>query len=284
MASPQLAEIAESSSAPGGDTTIRSLGLGTRMRHFGPAVAAGIIALALWQVAVESGLLSPAAVASPIDIARAAAPLITKGQSWAAVGDTILSWSEGLAISLVVAVPLGLLTGANELLYKLTRFSIDFLRTIPPVALVPLALLLYGATNRMALVLVVFGSVWPLLLQSMYGVHQVDAVAREVARAYRFRLRDRIFRLVLPSAAPFIATGVRIAATMSLLLAVGAELIGGAPGIGDQITLEQQNGNIPTMFVYVVASALLGLLVNLALINLERRALKWHSAQRSASA
>ena len=241
--------------------------MGARTRHSGYAVAAAVIALALWQVGVESGLISRAAVASPIEIARAAAPLSTKGESWAAAGDTIRSWSEGLGISLVVAVPLGLLTGANDLLYKLTRFSFDFLRTIPPVAIVPLALLLYGATNRMALVLIVFGAVWPMLLQSMYGVHQVDAVARDVARAYRFRLRDRIFRLVLPSAAPFIATGIRIAATMSLLLAVGAELIGGAPGIGYQITLEQQDGNIPTMFVYVAASALLGLLVNLALIS-----------------
>jgi ABC-type nitrate/sulfonate/bicarbonate transport system permease component len=278
------AEIAEPSSALLGDMSIKPRRLGARARRYGYAVAAAVIALALWQAAVESGLISRAAVASPVEIARAAAPLITKGETWAAVGDTIRSWSEGLGISLVVAVPLGLLTGANELLYKLTRFSFDFLRTIPPVAIVPLALLLYGATNRMALVLIVFGSVWPMLLQSMYGVHQVDAVARDVARAYRFRLRDRIFRLVLPSAAPFVATGVRIAATMSLLLAVGAELIGGAPGIGYQITLEQQNGDIPTMFVFVVASALLGLLVNLALINLERRALKWHSAQRLASA
>ena len=258
--------------------------MSARAHHFGSAAVAAVTALALWQVAVESGLISRAAVASPTDIARAAAPLIAKGESWAAAGDTIRSWSEGLGISLVVAVPLGLLTGASELLYKLTRFSFDFLRTIPPVALVPLALLVYGATNRMALVLIVFGSVWPVLLQSMYGVHQVDSVARDVARAYQFRLRDRIFRLVLPSAAPFIATGVRIAATMSLLLAVGAELIGGAPGIGYQITLEQQNGDIPTMFVYVVASALLGLLVNLALIGLERRVLKWRSVQRSASA
>jgi ABC-type nitrate/sulfonate/bicarbonate transport system permease component len=278
-----VAEIAEPSSAPVGDMSIKPWRLGARARRYGYAVAAAVIALALWQAAVESGLISRAAVASPVEIARAAAPLITKGESWGAVGDTIRSWSEGLGIALVVAVPLGLLTGANDLLYKLTRFSFDFLRTIPPVAIVPLALLLYGATNRMALVLIVFGSVWPMLLQSMYGVHQVDAVARDVARAYRFRLRDRIFRLVLPSAAPFIATGIRIAATMSLLLAVGAELIGGAPGIGYQITLEQQDGDIPTMFVYVVASALLGLLVNLTLINLERRALKWHTAQRSAS-
>jgi len=266
-----------------GGAPIGSSALGLQLRRIAYAVAAIIVALAAWQIGVDSGVVNRAAVASPTDIARAAGPLITKNGFWSAVGATVRSWSEGLAISLLIAIPLGLLIGASDLFYKLTRFSIDFLRTIPAVALVPLALLLYGATDRMALVLIVFGSVWPMLLQSMYGVHQVDPIARDVARAYRFRRRERIFRLVLPSASPFIATGVRIAATMSLLLAVGAELFGGAPGIGNEITVQQQTGNIPVMFVYVVVSALLGLVVNLVLINVERRALKWHSAERSTS-
>jgi len=92
------------------------------------------------------------------------------------------------------------------------------------------ALLLYGATPKMAFALIVFGSVWPVLLQAMYGVHQVDPAMWDVARAYGLRRLDRLRFLILPSAAPFVATGVRLAATISLLLAIGAELIGGAPG------------------------------------------------------
>ena len=163
----------------------------------------------------------------------------------------------------------------------MSRFTIDFLRTIPPVALIPLVLLVYGATPKMAFVLIVFGSTWPVLLQAMYGVHQVDPAARDVARAYRLRRRDRIRFLIVPSAAPFIATGIRLAATISLLLAIGAELLGGAPGIGASITLQEQNGDIPGMWVYVVLAAVLGVIVNLALIGLERRILTWHPAQRS---
>src|SRR6202044_2639533 len=163
---------------------------------------------------------------------------------------------------------------------RLSRFAIDFLRTIPPVAFIPLVLLIYGATPKMAFVLIVFGSTWPVLLQAMYGVHQVDPAGRDMALAYRLRRRDRIRFLILPSAAPFVATGVRLAATISLLLAIGAELLGGAPGIGASITLEEQNGDIPGMWVYVVLSAALGVMVNLALIGLERRILTWHPAQR----
>jgi ABC-type nitrate/sulfonate/bicarbonate transport system permease component len=162
----------------------------------------------------------------------------------------------------------------------MSRVTIDFLRTIPPVALIPLALLLYGATEKMALLLIVFGSAWPVLLQSMYGVHQVDPVARDVARAYRLSRRDVVLSVVLPSAAPLIATGIRIAATMSLLLAIGAELIGGAPGVGHSIAIAEVNGDIPQMYAFVVVSATLGVLLNVALLRLEGRALAWHPSHR----
>jgi ABC-type nitrate/sulfonate/bicarbonate transport system permease component len=244
-------------------------------------VAATLIALALWQWAVVSGVVSDAAVAAPADIVRQAGPLVTTHAFGTALLDTVTSWAQGLFVSLIIAIPIGLALGSSDLAYRMSRFTIDFLRTIPPVALIPLVLLVYGATPKMAFVLILFGSVWPVLLQAMYGVHQVDPAMRDMARAYRLRRRDRIRFLILPSAAPFVATGIRLAATISLLLAIGAELIGGAPGIGASITLEQQNGDIPKMWVYVVLSAALGVILNLALIGLERRVLKWHSAQRS---
>jgi ABC-type nitrate/sulfonate/bicarbonate transport system permease component len=247
-------------------------------------VAATLVALALWQIAVISGVVPAAAVAAPTDIVRAAGSLVGTDGFGAALLDTMGSWAEGLLIAILIAIPAGLALGSSDLAYRLSRFTIDFLRTIPPVALIPLVLLVYGATAKMAFVLIVFGSTWPVLLQAMYGVHQVDPAGREVADAYRLRRRDRVRFLILPSAAPFVATGIRLAATISLLLAIGAELLGGAPGIGASITLEEQNGDIPQMWVYVVLSAVLGVMVNLALIGLERKVLRWHSVQRSVAA
>lgn len=240
-----------------------------------------VAALGLGQVLVATGAIPSSAVAEPSAIFGALGGLIPAGSFWSSAGATAASWAIGLAISLAVAIPAGLTLGASDLAYRMSRFTIDFLRTIPPVALIPLALLLYGATQTMALVLIIFGSVWPVLLQSMYGVHQVDPVARDVARAYQFRRRETVLEVVLPSAAPFVATGIRIAATTSLLLAVGAELIGGAPGLGLSISAAEQNGQIPQMYAYIVASAVLGVLINLALLRLERRTLRWHAAHRS---
>jgi ABC-type nitrate/sulfonate/bicarbonate transport system permease component len=162
----------------------------------------------------------------------------------------------------------------------MSRFTIDFLRTIPPIALVSLVLLILGATQRMALVLVVFGSFGPLLLPTVYGVQHVEPQTREVARSYRLRRRDVLLRIVIPSALPFMATGLRVAATISLLLTIGAELIGGAPGLGYEISISQQNNHVTEMYCYIVVCAALGSLINLAMIEIERRVIRWSPNQR----
>jgi ABC-type nitrate/sulfonate/bicarbonate transport system permease component len=261
--------------------TARRRGRQPAARRLAWQLACVVAAAGLGQVLIVTGVIPSSAVAEPSVTIQALGRLISTGSFWSSTGATAGSWAIGLAVSLCVAIPAGLLLGTSDLAYRMSRFTIDFLRTIPPVALIPLALLLYGATPAMALVLIIFGSVWPVLLQCMYGVHQVDPVARDVARAYRFRRRERVFGLVLPSAAPFVATGVRIAATMSLLLAVGAELIGGAPGLGQSISVAEENGDIPQMYAYIVVTAVLGVLINLALLRVERRTLRWHPAHRS---
>jgi ABC-type nitrate/sulfonate/bicarbonate transport system permease component len=243
-----------------------------------------VAAISLWQIAVSTGVVGSSAVAAPASVAKSLWPPLSSGHFWSAVEATVRSWGIGLLLSVAIAIPIGLILGTSDLLYRMSRFTIDFLRTIPPVALVPLALLLYGATETMALVLIIFGSVWPVLLHTMYGVHQLDPVTRAVARAYRLRRRDVFLRVTLPSAAPFIATGIRIAATMSLLLAIGAELIGGAPGVGNSIATAQQNGDTPQIYAFVLVSAALGVVLNLAILRLERKALWWHPPHRSSAA
>lgn len=234
-----------------------------------------VLLLITWQVAVVVDIIPRAAIAAPTDIVVALGAMFVTPTFWSSFGATMFNWGTGLGIAIVIAVPLGMLLGASTRVYRMFRFTIDFLRTIPPVALIPLVLLIFGATPVMAIVLIVFGASWPLLLQAMYGVHEVDPVARDVARSYRWRRRDRVFLLVLPSAAPFLATGLRIAATMSLLMTIGAELIGGAPGLGKAIGFAQNSGDIPQVHAYVTVIALLGVMLNLVLARIERSVLRW---------
>jgi ABC-type nitrate/sulfonate/bicarbonate transport system permease component len=262
----------------------RSPALG-RLRMLGIQTACVAALLLAWQLIVVANAVPQSEVAQPTAVAGRLREMLATQAFWSAVGDTAHTWAVGLLVSLAVAVPIGLALGANALLYRMFRVTIDFLRTIPPIVLLPLALLLFGAREMTALLLVVFGSVWPLLLQTMYGVHQVDPLSRDVAWAYRLRRRDVVRSVVLPSAAPFIATGLRIAATMSLLLVVGSELLGGVPGIGAEIAVDQTSAaQVPSMYAYVVVATALGVALNLLLVRLERRVLSWHSAHRARQA
>jgi ABC-type nitrate/sulfonate/bicarbonate transport system permease component len=87
-------------------------------------------------------------------------------------------------------------------------------------------------------------------------------------------------RIVIPSALPFIATGLRVAATISLLLTIGAELIGGAPGLGSEISINEQNNHVPQMYCYIVVCAVQGAVLNLAMVRIERRVIRWSPSQR----
>jgi ABC-type nitrate/sulfonate/bicarbonate transport system permease component len=259
----------------------RAPAVSRRLRTLAIQCGCILVLLGAWQLTVVLGAVPDTALARPTDVMRALTNLAERREFWAAIGDTVHTWVIGLALSMLIAVPLGLLLGGSHVLYRMFRVPIDFLRTIPPVALLPLALLLYGARETTALLLVVFGSVWPLLIQAMYGAHQVDPISRQVARAYRLRRRDLVRSVVAPSAAPLIATGIRIAATMSLVLAVGAELLGAVPGIGAQIAANETSAQrIPAMYAYVVAATALGVILNLVLVRLERRLLEWHRARR----
>jgi ABC-type nitrate/sulfonate/bicarbonate transport system permease component len=239
-----------------------------------------VLAICAWQAVVATGAVSTSAVAAPTAVVAEVGPLAVTGSFWSALWSTVATWAIGLVIATVVAVPAGLLLGSSRIAYRLSRFTMDFLRTIPPIALVPLVLLIFGATERMALILVVFGSAGSLLLPTMYGAQHVEPLARDVARGYRLRRRDSVWHILIPSAMPFIATGLRVSATISLLLTIGAELIGGAPGLGDQISIDQQSSHIPEMYAYIVVCAALGAILNLAMARLERRVIRWSPSHR----
>ena len=255
----------------------------TAISRVGARLGFIVAVLVVWQIIAVTDTISSDALASVTSIMAAMVRVVPTGEFWQSLGGTLLNWGTGTAIAFVIAVPAGLLLDSSELLYRMFRIPIEFMRTIPSIALLPLALLLYGATSSMAVMLIVLGAVWPLLLQSMYGMRQLDPVMREVSASYRLRLRDRIIRVILPDASPFIATGVRIALTIGLLLSVGAEMLGGAPGLGRQIALSQQTMVIPDMYAYIVVVAALGTLLNLSMLALERSLLSWHSSHRLAS-
>jgi ABC-type nitrate/sulfonate/bicarbonate transport system permease component len=190
------------------------------------------------------------------------------------------AWSLALLLAIVVAIPTGILVGTVPRLYLSVRFVIDFIRPIPAIAALPLFIIIFGITLNLELYTAAFAAFWPLFFQTMYGVQDIDPVARDTARAYGLNGFMRFTFVSLPGATPYIATGLRIAATYALVLCVGIELIVGLPGIGLRIFKAQYAQEPSVMWAYIVASGLLGLLITFCFNRLERVTLHWHPSQQ----
>jgi ABC-type nitrate/sulfonate/bicarbonate transport system permease component len=206
-----------------------------------------------------------------------------EGSFWKAVLQTLEGWALGLGIAAVVAIPLGMLIGSNMYVYRGLRPIIEFLRPIPSVALIPLAILIYGTGMQSKVFLAAFASTWPLLIQAIYGVRDLDPVQRETAQSFRIPLKDRLLKVSLPGAIPYIATGLRISSATALVLVVTAELVIGAPGLGRAINTARAGGVPDLMYALTIATGLLGWGLNVLLSAVERRALHWHPSHREAT-
>lgn len=277
-----LIKSAQPGTGPVRPTALRTAAPGRDHRRTAYRLLFVLASLLLWELAVRSGALPAGSVPRATTTASALASMVTTTAFWQAVGQTATGWGIGLLICAGVAIPAGLLVGTSRFLTRSTRLLIDFLRTIPAVALIPVLLLTLGSTMTMKVVLVVFGSVWPLLTATVDGVRHVDPVAADTVRTFRLSPLDRALRLVLPTALPFVVTGFRISAVLALMLTTAAEYLGAAPGVGKSLGTAQQAGAVDVMFAWLVVAGLLGTALNLVLLAAERGVLPWAPAQREA--
>ena len=146
---------------------------------------------------------------------------------------TLEAYLEGLAIAIVIGVAAGVLIGTSRTLHDGTSVVIEFLRPIPAVALIPLAILFFGpfgiAAHRFV---VAFAATWPILVNTIYGVRGADRMLHDVARTSGVGSAGRLFRVTLPAALPSIATGIQVSAAIALVVCVTAEFRTGAGGVG----------------------------------------------------
>jgi ABC-type nitrate/sulfonate/bicarbonate transport system permease component len=247
-----------------------------------PAISV-ITVLVLFELLSRAEILSPRSFPPVTDMVSTLAEEITTSDLWTAVGNTLQGWALGLLISSALAIPLGIVIGSSRMLWRSVRVIVEFLRPIPSVALIPLAILVYGTGLQSKVFLATFACFWVLLVQSLYGVQDVDPVATDTARSFGFSRAQRLFRVTLPSAVPYIATGLRLASTVSLILCVTAELVIGSAGLGRSINIARSGGNVELMYALIIVTGLLGWFLNGLFTRVERRVLHWHPSQRSGS-
>ncbi len=199
---------------------------------------------------------------------------------WTATGQTLRGWVLGLLLAMAIGVIAGVVIGSVPILREFTASTIEFLRPIPSVALIPLVVLIFGSRPQSALTLVVYAATWQVLVQVLYGVADVDPVARDTARSYGFSRLSIARTVVWPTALPYVLTGFRLAAAVALILEITAELVVGVPGLGQQIGVAQSSGAVPETYALVIVVGLIGVLVNLFARLLEKRLLHWHPSIR----
>ena len=231
--------------------------------------------LALWQVAAVSGWVN-AAVLPPVDTIAVA---LWKGLAGGSLlGDIAISLQRaGLAFTaaVVVAIPLGLVMGQARTVETALDPILQLFRQTSALALYPVFILLLGLGEASKVFVIFWATLFPLLLNTISGVKEVDPKLLEMARAYGARRLTIFRRVVLPGAVPSIFVGLRLGATTALLLLIASEMIGANKGIGFQVMNAQYNFQIPLMFAAIVILAALGLIANQALVVLQRRLCRW---------
>jgi NitT/TauT family transport system permease protein len=221
-------------------------------------------------------------VAAPWETLRALAEGLSSGTLSGEIVATLTSYAEGLALAIVGGVALGVLIGSSRTLDDACSVVIEFLRPIPAVVLIPVAILFLGLGTPMIRFVIAYAAVWPILFNTMYGVRGSDRMLDDVARTSGVGRAGRLVRVSLPAALPSIATGIRVSASIALLVGVTAEFVAGTDGIGAYMRSQQAAFQLPEMYAAIVLVGFLGYAVNFALRAAERRAVFWVGEERVA--
>jgi ABC-type nitrate/sulfonate/bicarbonate transport system permease component len=189
----------------------------------------------------------------------------------------------GYGIACVVAVAVGLALGLSLTLRRAADPIVQFLRAIPPPALLPFGILVLGVGNSMKVFIIAFVCLWPVLLNTIDGVAGVDPALRETARVYDIAPRDRLLRVTLPAAAPQIFAGMRTSLSLALILMVISEMVASTNGIGYFVLQSQRSFAIPEMWSGILLLGILGYVLNAVFLLIERRVLRWHRGARASA-
>jgi NitT/TauT family transport system permease protein len=249
----------------------------------GPRFTAGLVGLVglflLWEAAARTGLvpahyLRPPSVVLPTLVRLLGEPAFVR-----ALVATALAAVIAVGAAVAIAVPAGLLLGSVPWVRRAMMTVVEFLRPIPSVALIPLALLTFGTGPDTKIVLATFGALWPILFNTMYALDELDPAHVQTARAFGVDRLGVLLRVALPSAAPFVLTGVRLSFAISLAVVVSVELFsGGVIGLG-QVVMEASAGadEMDVVLAGTVIAGVIGYAANAGLEKLNNTVFAWNN-------
>jgi len=255
-------------------------------RHWSPGLAWGLLGLlvtvAAWWLITGLGLVPKSGLPDPPSVARAAVSLAGDDRFQSAFVDTVWTWAKSLVIATAAAVAIGLSVGWIPWLARAFSVPMHVGRSVPATTLIPIAIVLFGLGPEMKLAVVAYSMSWIVLMNTIYGVRSLDRQTVLSARAMRFRRRDRVMKMLIPTALPSIMTGVRVAAGVGFVVTLSAELLGATTGVGTVLLLYQNSEKPDYVYAGVLIVSLTGMLLNYVIGAIERRLVPWVPTNRKA--
>jgi NitT/TauT family transport system permease protein len=263
-----------------------------RLKSFAHGAVVPVLVLVLWEICARAGLFSAVVLPAPSAVAARwwayLLPTLPQepGQStlaWALSGELIHdAYSSlfrvvmGFLIGAGLALPLGLLMGANTRLYGLLNPLVQILRPIPPIAYIPLAILWFGLGNPPSFFLIAIGAFFPVIMNTIAGVRHVDGIYIRAARNLGAKPWAMFTRVILPAATPYILAGVRIGIGTAFIVVIVSEMIAVNDGLGFRILEAREFMWSDKIIAGMLTIGLLGLLIDTAVSRLNNYLLRWH--------
>jgi ABC-type nitrate/sulfonate/bicarbonate transport system permease component len=266
-------------------TSVREGGTSSPVRRFAERWSLFVACVLVWQwvTALARNPYFP----TPLTIARQAVHLWFSGPPSHLLltddvfGDILPSLARvlvGWGLAAVVGVAAGLALGRSPVVADYCRGLLAFARAVPPPTLVPVFLVLFHIGPEMEVATIAFGTVWPVLLNSVEGARSIDPLTIDAARVFRIPWYQRTLGVIVPAAAPKIFAGLRVSLSIAFILMIIAELVGSTSGIGYQLLFAQGNADLPGMWAWIVLVSALGYLCTSVLGAVEHRVLRHHRA------
>ncbi|MFF3504268.1 ABC transporter permease [Streptomyces sp. NPDC003247] len=245
------------------------------VRALGP-----VALLVLWWAASATGVLTPDVLASPADVVRALGELWGNGQLSDALATSLTRSATGLLLGLAAGLTLGVVTGFTRLGDELLDSSLQTLRTIPFLSLVPLFMVWFGINEIAKILLIAVATTFPMYVSTSSGVRNTDAKLVEAMRSFGMSRIAVVREVVLPGALPSLLAGLRLSMTLSVIALIAAEEINATAGIGYLMAQAQSYARTDVLAVCILVYGLFGLLADAIVRLLERVLMPWRRAGR----